>query len=105
MALFMANGMRCSFQEGRWDGDVNEKADAKGAMKVVYNIPLDMWRNKAMEVPYLAQVAHRVLAIPARQAQSERTVSTAGLTVNKRCGERDPKNAELLFFSGATGRL
>ena len=64
----------------------NEKADAKGVMKAVYNNPLDMWRNKAMEFPYLARVARRVLAIPATQAQSERMFSTAGLTVNKRHG-------------------
>ena len=43
----------------------NEKADAKGVMKAVYNNPLDMWRNKAMEFPYLARVARRVLPIPA----------------------------------------
>ena len=46
----------------------NENADAKGVMKAVYNNPLDLWRNKAMEFPYLARVARRVLAIPATQA-------------------------------------
>ena len=60
----------------------NEKADAKGVMKAVYNNPLDTWRNKAMEFPYLARVARRVLAIPATEARSERMLSTAGLTVN-----------------------
>ena len=29
----------------------NEKADAKGVMKTVYNNPLDMWHNKAMGLP------------------------------------------------------
>ena len=72
MSLFTATRSRCSFQEGRWDGDVKEKADAKGVMKVVYNNPLDMWRNKAMKLPYLTHVARRVLSIPAPQAQSER---------------------------------
>ena len=43
----------------------SEKGDAKGVMKAVYNNPLDMWRNKAMEFPYLARVARRVLPIPA----------------------------------------
>ena len=46
----------------------NEKVDAKGVMKTVYDNPLDMWRNKAMEFPFLARVARRVLAIPATQA-------------------------------------
>ena len=64
----------------------NEKADAKGVMKVVCNNPLDIWHNNAMEFPYLAGVSRRVLAIPATQAQSESMFSTAGLTVNKRRG-------------------
>ena len=80
----------------------NEKADAKGVMKAVYNNPLDMWRNKAMELPYLARFARRVLATPATQAQSERMFSTAGLTVNKRRGSLDLENIELLFFLRCT---
>ena len=67
MALFTAKGSRCAFQEGRWDGDVKEKADAEGMMKVVYNNPLDIWRNKVMELPYPTLVARRVLAIRARR--------------------------------------
>ena len=46
----------------------NAKADAKSVMKTVYSNPLDMWRNKAMESPYLARAARGVLAIPATQA-------------------------------------
>ena len=76
----------------------SEKVEDKGVMKTVYNNPLDMWRNKAMEVPYLARVFRRVLAIPATQAQSERIFSTAGFTVNKRRGILDPENVELLCF-------
>ena len=38
----------------------NEKADAKGVMKAVYNNPLDMWRNKAREFPYLARIASQL---------------------------------------------
>ena len=53
-------------------------------MKAVYNNPLDMWRNEAMEFPYLARVARRVLPMPAPQAQSGRMFLTAGLTLNKR---------------------
>ena len=60
----------------------NEKADAKGVMKTMYN-PLDMWSNQAMEFPYLARVARRVLATPATQAQSERMFLTAGLSEQK----------------------
>ena len=61
----------------------NENMDAKGVMKAVYNNPLDMWRNKAMELPYLARFARRVLATPGTQAQSERMLSTAGLGEQK----------------------
>ena len=38
----------------------NEKAYAKGVMKAVYNNPLDMWRNKAREFPYLARIASQL---------------------------------------------
>ena len=57
-----------------------------------------MWRNKAMEFPYLARVDRRVLAIPATQAPSDRMFSTAGLTVNKRRGSLDLEDVELLIF-------
>ena len=66
-----------------WMVMFNEKADAKGVMKAVSNNPLDMWRNKAMEFPYLTRVARRVLATPATQAQSARMFSTAGLSEQK----------------------
>ena len=36
---------------------LNEMVDAKGVMKAVHNNPLNMWRKKAMEFPYLARVA------------------------------------------------
>ena len=32
----------------------NEKADAKGVMKAVYNNPLDMWRNR----PWSSRTSH-----------------------------------------------
>ena len=61
-------GRRARFRKAGGIATFNEKADAKGLMKAVYNNPLDMWRSKAMEFPYLARVARRVLAIPATQA-------------------------------------
>ena len=45
----------------------NEMADAKGVMKAVYNNPRDMWRKKAIELPYLVRVARRILAISTTQ--------------------------------------
>ena len=75
---------------------LNDKTDAKVVMKAVYNNPQDMWRTKAMEPPYVARVAHRVLAIPATQAQPERMCSTAGLTANKKRGSLDSENLQLL---------
>ena len=45
----------------------NEKADAEGVMKAVYNNPLEMWRNKTIEFLYLARVARRIQAIPTKQ--------------------------------------
>lgn len=72
--------------------------NAKGETIMVYNNPLDMWRKRAKEFPYLARLARRVLSIPATQAQSERMFSAAGLTVNKRRGSLDPENVEMLVF-------
>ena len=72
--------------------------NAKGETNMVYNNPLDMWRKRAKEFPYLARLARRVLSIPATQAQSERMFSAAGLTVNKRRGSLDPENVEMLVF-------
>ena len=82
---------------------LNETTDAKGVMKAAYNNPLDIWRSKAIEFPYLARVARRVLAIPAMQAKSERMFWTAGLTVNKRCGLLEPENVEFLVFLRCNG--
>ena len=82
-----------------------EKADAKGVMKAVYNNPLDVWRNKAMEFPYLARVGRRVLAAPATQAQSERMFSTTGVTEKKAWFTLPGERRITVFFSDATGRL
>lgn len=76
----------------------HEKANADGSVTEVYNNPLDMWREKAAEFPYLARIARRVLAIPATQAQSERMFSAAGLLNDGRHDSLDPENLELLVF-------
>lgn len=77
---------------------LREEADAVGLVTEVYNNPLDMWREKAAEFPYLARIARRVLAIPATQAQSKRMFSTAGLIEDERCDSLDPANVDLLVF-------
>ena len=46
----------------------------------------------------LHEVLARFLAIPAKQTQSERMFSTAGLTINKRRGALDPENRVTVFF-------
>ncbi|CAN0524116.1 unnamed protein product, partial [Laminaria digitata] len=75
-----------------------DETNAKGETKLVYNNPLEMWRKREKEFPYLARLARRVLSIPATQAQSERMFSAAGLTVNKRRGSLDPENVEMLVL-------
>ena len=86
------------FQQGRWDGDVQREDGRQMRDEGCVQQPLRHVANKAMECPYLALVAQRVLAIPTAQVQSERMFSTAGLTVNKRRGSLDPENVELLIF-------
>lgn len=76
-----------------------DEENIKGDVQTVYNNPLDTWRKKAKEFPYLAKLARRVVSIPATQAQPKRMFSAAGLTVNKRRRSLDPKNVELLVTS------
>ena len=59
---------------------------------------LDVWRCRAMELPYLARVSRRALAIPATQVQSERMSVTSGQTVNNRRVSIYPDNVDLLVF-------
>lgn len=87
-----------SFRKARGMLMFRDETNAKGETKLVYNNPLEMWRKRAKEFPYLARLARRVLSIPATQAQSERMFSAAGLTVNKRRGSLDPENVEMLVF-------
>ena len=74
------------------------EVDAKDVVKVVYNNSLNMWRDRAMEFPYIARVSRRGLAIPAALAQSECMVSTARLTVSKRIGLLASENIESLVY-------
>lgn len=44
-----------------------DEKNPNGEVKTVYNNPLDTWRKKAKEFPYLAKIARRVLSIPPRR--------------------------------------
>lgn len=76
----------------------HEEADAVGSVTEVYNNPLDMWREKAAEFPYLARIARRVLAIPATQTHSEHMFAAAGLKEDERRDSLDSENVDLLVF-------
>jgi hypothetical protein len=60
--------------------------------------PLDWWYLKQQQYPLLANIALRVLAIPATSAPSERVFSTAGITIAKERSRLDPHNAGELIF-------
>ena len=76
----------------------NEESDAKCVKKSVYNNPLDMWRNNAMEFPYLARVARHVLPIPATQAQSERHVSGCRAHCEQKAWSTRPGERRITVF-------
>lgn len=60
--------------------------------------PLDWWRKNQLEFPLLAALARRVLAIPSSQAQSERMLSVAGLTVTPRRSCLANDSVDLLVY-------
>jgi hypothetical protein len=63
-----------------------------------FNNPLDWWHLKQQQYPSLANIALRVLAIPATSAPSERVFLTAGITIAKERSLLDPHNAGELIF-------
>ncbi|CAM9467052.1 unnamed protein product, partial [Ectocarpus sp. 4 AP-2014] len=64
----------------------------------VYLDPLDWWRVRCTYFPHLANLARRVLAIPATQAESERLFSCAGNIVTKNRNNLAPSTVELLVL-------
>ena len=58
---------------------------------------LGWWRLHEEHLPILAQIARRILAIPASSAKSERVFSTGGLIVSTKRGSLGPKKVEELI--------
>ena len=69
---------------------------AQESGKILYPDPLDWWRINAIKFPLLAELARRLLAIPASQAQSERVFSSAGQIVTQTRNRLSSENVELL---------
>lgn len=61
----------------------------------VYLDPLEWWRVRRTDVPHMANLARRVMAIPATQAESERLFSCAGNIVAKNRNKLPPPTTEL----------
>ena len=64
---------------------------------IVLNDPLQWWKVNYHRFPILAEVARRVLAIPATSAQPESLFSAAGQIVSKRHSCLGNVNVELLI--------
>ncbi|CAM9836586.1 unnamed protein product [Sphacelaria rigidula] len=64
----------------------------------VYLDPSDWWRARRTDVPHLANLARRVMAIPATQAEPERLFSRAGNIVTKNRNTLAPATVELLVL-------
>jgi hypothetical protein len=67
--------------------------------------PLQWWKVREAAFPILSKVAKRLLCIPATSVPSERTFSTAGLTINKRRSSLDAKTADMLIFLNKNYKL
>ena len=58
---------------------------------------LGWWKIHEEHLPILAQIARKILAIPASSAKSERVFSTGGLVVSAKRGNLGPKKVEELI--------
>ena len=78
---------------------VRTKRDAEGVEKSVYTDPLMWWKNTgSIKYPTLAQIAKRILSIPATSAPSERVFSVAGITIANKRARLLPDTASALIF-------
>ena len=66
--------------------------------ETVLNNPLQWYRTHAKKFPHIAQLARRILCIPATSAPSERLFSAAGLTIAKDRANLLPDMAASLIF-------
>ena len=78
--------------------------DEKNGRKA-YRDPLAWWSEKEATIPLLAQLARRVLAVPATQTHSERLFSCAGNVVTKTRNSLSPEHVELLVFLRSTWQV
>jgi hypothetical protein len=60
--------------------------------------PLEWWKHASPRFPGLAQLARRILCIPATSATSERLFSQAGLTVSKLRNRLSDDHVTMLLF-------
>ena len=63
-----------------------------------YENPLVWWKERQSVYPTLAQMARRILCIPATSAPSERLFSSAGLTISADRTRMLPEHAESVLF-------
>jgi len=69
-----------------------------GEEECTFNCPLDRWKMNQVRFPHLANLAQRLLCIPATLAPSERVFSNAGLTIAKDRASLAPDTASELAF-------
>ena len=62
------------------------------------NDALEWWKMNASRFPRLAEIARRLLCVPASSTASERLFSTAGSTVSKIRNSLKPENVDALLF-------
>ncbi|KAF2903366.1 hypothetical protein ILUMI_02822 [Ignelater luminosus] len=59
---------------------------------------LDFWRSKKATMPNLAQLARKVICVPATSALSKRVFLVAGLVLNSKRAQLSPDNANRIVF-------
>ena len=71
----------------------------------IYTNPLSWWKDNSTKFPLLSALSHPVLAIPATQAQSERTISSAGQILTKTRNRLDPNKLDLMSLKYSWGLI
>jgi hypothetical protein len=118
--LFASQDLDCALTESRWnllesladEESVSQPIDQKSPIELEITRYLELtpkassadvdvlawWKAQASQLPLMAEMARKVLAIPASSSSSERVFSTSGDVVTAKRTNLDPATVERLVF-------